>query len=76
MLAACEGSPGRDGFDGIETYWFVKTYTINSNDWQLINGVDQLGSYYQAKINIRELDSDFYTNNRPPTTTFRVVLNY
>ena len=137
MLAACEGPPGRDGLDG-QIYWFVKDYTINSNQWQLVNGVDQLGSYFQASINIPELDrdiyekgnvfcymyqrisgvevqtllpftvpygegqgnsehlwtetyacdfspgtvmfyvnySDFYTSNRPPTTTFRVVLNY
>ena len=140
LFASCEGPAGRDGLDGAETYWFVKVYTINTNDWRLINGVDRLGSYYEAKISIKELDkdlyekglvscymfqrtnnnvevqtplpftlpygkatggnqeelwtetysfeyspgsitfyvyySDFYTSNRPPSTSFRVVLNY
>lgn len=141
LFASCEGPAGRDGLngrDGAETYWFVKNYTINSNQWQLVNGVDELESYYQAKVSIPELDkdiyekgnvfcymfqrvngvevqtllpftiprgegnnnseylwtetfacdftpgtitfyinySDFYTSNRPETTTFRVVLNY
>jgi len=135
LFACCEGPAGRDG---AETFWFVKSYTINTNQWQLVNGVDQIGSFYQAKISIPELDreiyengnvfcymfvrvnnvevqtplpysnhygkvvggseelwtetfsfdfyrggitfnvtySDFYTNNRPQTITFRVVLNY
>ena len=135
LMASCEGPAGQDG-QGI--YWFVKKYTINSNQWELIGGVDELNSYYRAEIVIPELDndiykdgnvfcymyqkvegvevqtllpysipqalssggydefwtetyaydftvgsimlyvnySDFYTNNRPPATSFRVVLNY
>ena len=135
LFASCEGPAGRDG---AEAYWFVKVYTINSNDWRLVGGVDQLDSRYEAKISIKELDkdlyenglvscymfqrtnnvevqtplpftipygkkngnkedlwtetysfecapgfitfyvyySDFYTSNRPPSTSFRVVLNY
>ena len=139
LFASCEGPAGRDGIDGAETYWFVEDYTINANQWKLINGEDQLNSYFQAEVQIPQLDSDiyrkgnvfcymyqrndgvevqtllpftvpygeprggnsehiwietyacdfkvgsvmfyvnfsdFYTNNRPPTTTFRVVLNY
>ena len=141
LFAACEGPAGRnglDGLDGAETYWFVKTYTINANQWQLVNGVDQLNSYYYATVAIPELNkdiyekghvfcymfqrvngrevqtllpytiplgtvkdntellwtetyscdfspgqitfyfncSDFYTSNRPPAASFRVVLNY
>jgi len=135
LFASCEGPAGKDA---VETYWFVKNYTINSNQWQLVGGVDELNSYYKASVNIPELDrdiyekgnvfcymfqrinnvevqtllpytipmgeskgntellwtetyacdfsigrvnfyvnySDFYTSNRPPTVTFRVVLNY
>jgi len=132
IFVSCEGPAGKDG---IETYWFVKEYTIRANDWQLIGGEDRLGSYFQAQVTIPELDrdlyekghvfcymfqtannkevqtilpftvpkanndgelwtetysydfspgqirfyfncSDFYTSNRPPATTFRVVLNY
>ena len=138
LFVSCEGPAGRDGVNGVETYWFVKVYTINANQWQLVNGEDQLGSFFQAKVSIPELDrdiyekglvfcymfqsvdgkevqtllpftvpygesrgnsellwtetyafdcspgtitfyvnySDFYTSNRPPTTSFRVVLNY
>ena len=138
LLTCCEGPPGRDGRDGEGTYWYVNDYTINSNQWQLINGVDQLGSYFQAEVRISQLTkeiyengnvfcymyqningvevqtllpftvpcgegqgnsehlwtetyacdfspgsimfyvnySDFFTINRPPTTSFRVVLNY
>ena len=142
LLASCEGPAGRDGLDGRDGYateWVIKTYTINSNQWQLVNGVDQLNSFYQAEVRIPELDvdiyedgavlcymfqdvngdevqtmlpftiprgvdngngtedlwtetyacdftvgsimfyvnySDFYTNNRPPTTSFKVALIY
>ena len=138
LLASCEGPAGRDGFDGEATGWFVKTYTIRSQDWKLINGEDQLNSFFQAKVIIPELTnfiyeegnvfcylfqkingvevqtmlpfviplgdddgktedlwtevyssdfspgsvmfyvnySDFYTGNRPPDVTFRVVLNW
>ena len=130
LFLSCEGTEGM--------YWYVDTYEIHTNQWQLVNGVDNLGSYYQAEIKIPELTkkiyekgnvfcymfqksngtevqtllpftvpygegkgnsehlwtetyacdfapgsimfyvnySDFYTNVRPPTTTFRVVLNY
>ena len=135
LFASCMGPPGRDG---AEPYWFIKTYTINSNQWKLVNGVNELNSFYQAEVRIPELTkdiyedgivlcymfqnvngtevqtllpyvvpfgeergdseylwtemfawdftpgsimfyvnySDFLTDNRPPTTSFRVVLNY
>jgi hypothetical protein len=138
FATSCQGPPGRDGLDGVETYWYVKVYTVNSNQWQLVGGVDQLNSYYKAELIIPELTrkiyedgnifcymfqnqdgievqtllpyhipfgentngneylwsetyaydftpgsvmlyvnySDFYTGNRPPTVSFRVVLNY
>ena len=64
-LASCEGPPGRDGFDGrdgAETYWFVQTYTISSDQWVLINGEDQLNSYFRAQRSIPELDRELYEN--------------
>jgi len=135
-----DGKDGKDGKDGAGAYWFVANYTINSNQWQLVNGEEaQLNSYYRFTISIPELNrdiyekgnvfcyfyqilngnrevqtplpftnhygeviggkeylwtetysidfypgaimfyitySDFLTNNRPQTITFRVVLNY
>ena len=57
LFASCEGPAGKDA---LETYWFVKTYTINANQWQLVNGEDQLNSYFRASISIPELDRDIY----------------
>ena len=60
LFASCEGPAGRDGLDGAETYWFVKDYTIREGDWNLVGKVDELNSYYQARVDIRELDRDIY----------------
>ena len=73
MLAACEGPAGRDGFDGAETYWFVKNYPVRSNDWQIVNGVDQLGSYFRYTVNINELDRDIYENGTVTCYMFQNV---
>jgi len=136
FFTSCEGTSQQDI---AETYWFVKEYTVRSSDWQLVNGMNQIDSYYRYTFNIPELDrdiynkghvfcymfqkndfneevqtilpfsvprgentgnkenlwtetfaydfmpgkitfyvnySDFFTDVRPPTTTFRVVLNY
>ena len=60
LFVSCEGPAGRDGLDGEGTKWFVKTYTIREGDWKLINGVNQLNSYYQAEVVINELDKFVY----------------
>ena len=124
----------RDG-NSENLYWYVKEFTVTSDQWELVNGVNQINSYYRHTISIHQLDreivkrgnifcymyvendiqtllpytvhygekdgsldylwtetysaefsfrtvtfymncSDFKTNNRPKTTTFRVVLNY
>ena len=62
-FVSCEGPAGRDGFDGLdgaETYWFVRNYPITR--WELINGEDQLNSYFRSTINIPELDRDIFEN--------------
>lgn len=137
-LTSCEGPAGPMGPEGEGMKWFVETYTIRENQWELVNGVDELDSYFRAEVKIPDLTnfvyedgnvfcymfqtvggvevqtllpftvpygdgpindehlwtetyacdfspgyvvfyvnySDFYTNNRPPTTSFRVVLNW
>jgi len=131
FFASCDVK--RDGYAD-DLYWFVKEYTVASNQWELVNGVDQVDSYYKYSVDIHQLNreilkrgnifcymyrdnnvqtplpftihygekdgdsdylwtetysfeftlrtitfyvnySDFKTNNRPRTTTFRVVLN-
>ncbi|MDR3251079.1 MAG: hypothetical protein LBT42_05385 [Tannerella sp.] len=54
------GCTKRDGITVDDIYWFVETYTIRENQWQLVNGVNQLNSYYQAQVNIPELDRKIY----------------
>lgn len=132
---SCEGPVGPPG-EGMN--WFVQTYTVGENQWELINGKNEYNSFYRYEINIPELDdfvyekgnvfcymfqtvdgyevqtpltynfpqgyndhgkdylytetyffdfaqnsvmiytywSDFMTENRPPATTFRIVLNW
>ena len=63
LFASCEGPAGRDGFDGrdgAETYWFVEEYTIRSGEWEIVNGVNELGSYFKKTISIPALDRDIY----------------
>ena len=130
ILFACETE---------ELKWVIKEYTVNSNQWELMNGANQLNSFYRAELKIPDLDryvyengnvfcymyqtvdgvevqtllpftipygerlgngyeslwtetiscdftigsvmiyvnySDFNTSNKPPTASFRVVLNY
>ena len=64
LFASCEGPAGRDGIDGRDglngegMYWFVRTYSINK--WELVNGKDNIDSYFRAEIKIPELDRDIY----------------
>ena len=77
-FASCEGPPGRDGLDGRDgagTYWFVKTYTIQSNQWTLINGEDQLNSYFRAQISIPKLDRELYERGNVQCYMFQNINN-
>jgi len=56
------GRDGTDGRDGVGMYWFIKNYTVNTSQWQLIGKANELGSYYQASISVPELDRDIYEN--------------
>jgi len=63
LFASCEGPAGRDGldgFDGVETYWFVREYPVRSTDWELVHDVEPFGSYWRYTINIPELDQDIF----------------
>jgi len=87
LFASCEGPAGRDGLegrpgrdgkdgkDGVETYWYVGVYTINSSNWQLVNGVDQLNSYYRASITISELTNDIYEDGTVFCYLFQTIDN-
>ena len=40
------GPPGPEGAPGEDINWKVYDFTIESHQWQLINGADELNSYY------------------------------
>jgi len=144
-LVSCEGpmgppgERGEKGDKGDGMNWFVETYTAKASQWELVEGKNELNSFYRYEIVIPDLDnfvyeegnvfcymfqtvegvevqtpltynypqgdldennkdylfseiyffdytegsvmiyayrSDFMTENRPPTTDFRVVLNW
>jgi hypothetical protein len=144
MLIACQGPAGRDGLDGANgkdgegINWWIGNFTISANQWELVNGVNALNSYYRAEVQVPQLTefvyengnvfvymfqnvngtevqtllpfvvpygeasgseeflwtemyacdfavgsvvfyvnySDFFTENKPPATSFRIVLNW
>ena len=57
LLTSCIGPKGDPG-EGMG--WFVKEYTITEKRWELMNGRDQLNSFFRAEIKIPELDKYVY----------------
>jgi hypothetical protein len=58
-----------------EMYWFVDTYTIRSNQWELVNGANQFDSYFQARVSIPELSRAIYENGNVFCYMFQMVNN-
>ena len=69
VSSACRGKvgpPGKNGKDGEVTYWKIIDFTIkggvNGGDWELINGPDQIGSYYRYIFDVPEITEEIYEN--------------
>lgn len=63
-MFACEGEmgpmgpmgpQGKDGEPGTGTQWYTKSFTINSNQWELIGEPGELKSYYMAVFDLPQL---------------------
>lgn len=64
-LISCEGPMGPPGERGERTHWFSDTYTVKSEDWQLVNGhPDELGTFYTYVFDERELTDFIYQEGR------------
>lgn len=59
-FVSCEGPMGPPGEPGDGMYWFVETYTIKANQWELVGGKNQLNSYFRAEILVPELTDRIY----------------
>ena len=70
MFTSCLGPKGDPG-EGME--WFVREYTILQNRWELINGRDQLNSFFRAEILIPELDNFVYNKGNVFVYMFQTV---
>jgi hypothetical protein len=47
-----------------ETWFYVREYTVRSDQWRLVGGEDELDSYYEYEVSVPDLDRDvFYYGN-------------
>ncbi|MDR0743765.1 MAG: hypothetical protein LBF05_05365, partial [Tannerella sp.] len=44
--------------------WVIKEYTVRSDQWKLVGGVDALSSYYEYEVLIPELDKDIFYDGK------------
>ncbi|MDR1525160.1 MAG: hypothetical protein LBS79_07920 [Tannerella sp.] len=65
LLVSCEGPAGRDGLpgkDGDGLFWYVETFTVGTNEWELVQGrPDDFGTYFRKEILLPELDEAIYS---------------
>jgi hypothetical protein len=67
LFASCEGPRGPQGppgENGGSEWWFVKEYTVRSDQWKLVGGEDELNSYFQYEVLISDLDEDVFYDGK------------
>lgn len=66
LFVSCEGPAGRDGLDGRDgesMFRYVETFTVGTNEWELVQGMpDEMGTYFRKEIVLSELDESIYNN--------------
>lgn len=72
VMSACEGEtgpmgpmgpqgvPGKPGESGYGAQWYTKSFTINSDEWELIGEPGELKSYYMAVFDLPELSKSIF----------------
>ena len=61
-LFSCEGPMGPQGPAGEGMYWRYYTYTVNSQDWELVTSPDGLNTYYMYVFDNNDITDDLYIN--------------
>lgn len=61
-LFSCEGPMGPQGVPGEGMYWKYYTYTVKSQDWELVNTADGLNTYYMFVFKNDDITDDLYLN--------------
>jgi hypothetical protein len=66
LLVSCEGDrgpmgpPGEKGEKGDATWWYVREFTVHSDQWNLVGREHDLNSYYEYEMKISDLDEDVF----------------
>lgn len=69
FFASCEGPmgpmgpagyDGQDGKDGYGTSWYITSFTIQPNEWELIGEPGDLNSYFFVDKPLKELSNTIY----------------
>ena len=64
-LFSCEGPMGPQGPQGVPgegMYWKYYTYTVKSQDWELVTSPDGLNTYYMYVFDNNDITDDLYIN--------------
>jgi hypothetical protein len=64
VFASCEGPMGPKGETGDTLEWYIREYTVQSNQWELIGGRDKLNSFFQFEVLMPELDADIFYDGK------------
>lgn len=66
LFVSCEGDrgpvgpPGEKGDKGDGTWWYVKEFTVRTDQWKLVGKEHDLNSYYEYQVNISDLSEDVF----------------
>jgi len=55
-----DGKDGKDGEDGYGANWYVTSFTIESDEWELVGKPGELNSYFFVDKPLKELTSFVY----------------
>ena len=68
LFVSCQVA--RSGYEE-DTWWFVKEFTVHSNDWKLVNKVNGLDSYYERTVSINELTREIFKKGQVSCYMYR-----